>query len=446
MSLSPWDLGGNIVFDFTLYRPRRPSYVFATQMTRQRSESYRHATTSADPAPATPAVSESDPEAMMVSAAVDSIRKKRKNSYKAATQDDDDDEGGGPRGASISASDEDDGRGEGRQPPSSVGNHVGRTGTTGESLMVCTCSPSMTGADILANDASRKGSVHSPSPQPRRSRSSEDTVFAAGRRLGPSSTAAAGLVDDASSFEGGVAVVGRRLPNRAAGNMSRCRYVKNLVVLSLSFILVFTAFRSIQNVQSSLNSAGRLGVIAMGCVHGTMFLTCLFTPVLINRLTLKWTMVLGLLFYLFWIAANFCPHLFTLVPTSIGVGFGQSLSWGAQVNYVQRLVDDYVRSSGETTQQELYKFNGVFLALFQTSHIWGNLLSSLMLTAERVPTEDTAAALMGIYCGVYDICDEPVALISSYNDTTGEGAGVPFHGVSRNSVCCSSRSRSGSKQ
>lgn len=34
---------------------------------------------------------------------------------------------------------------------------------------------------------------------------------------------------------------------------------KNLIVLSLSFLLMFTSFRSIQSLQSSLNSIGRFG-------------------------------------------------------------------------------------------------------------------------------------------------------------------------------------------
>ena len=162
---------------------------------------------------------------------------------------------------------------------------------------------------------------------------------------------------------------------------SRWQYRKNLIVLSISFILIFTAFRSIQNLQSSLNTSGRLGVIAMACVHGTMFLTCLFAPVLINKLTSKWTIVLGLLFYLFWIVANFYPHFYTLIPTSIGVGFGQSLAWGAQITYIQKLAVDYAHLSRELTHQELSKFNGIFLACFQTTHIWGNVISSVMLAS-----------------------------------------------------------------
>lgn len=43
MSLSPWDLGGQMTFNFDLYQPRRGSYVFATRMNRRRNESYRYA-------------------------------------------------------------------------------------------------------------------------------------------------------------------------------------------------------------------------------------------------------------------------------------------------------------------------------------------------------------------------------------------------------------------
>jgi hypothetical protein len=102
-----------------------------------------------------------------------------------------------------------------------------------------------------------------------------------------------------------------------------------LIVLSIAFILIFTASRSIQNVQSSLN--GCLGVISMGCVHLTMAVTCLFSPFIVGKLTVKWTLVVSVLFYLLWIGANFGPHLMTLLPTSLGVGLGQSMAWSAQV-------------------------------------------------------------------------------------------------------------------
>lgn len=311
MSLSPWDLSGNISFDFSLYRPRRPSYVFATQTARQRNESYRHATkhgsASTDPS--------AEPDRTDFIEGI--TRKKRKESYRAATQRTDDIE-------VESASSTRD------------ANHVTVSGSAAEGV-----------------DA----------------------------RL----------------------------------EVSRRRYTKNLIVMSISFVLVLTAFRAIQNLQSSLNAADRLGIVAMTCVHCTMFLTSPFAPSLIEKLGSKWTIVLGMLFYLFWIAANFCPHFYTLVPTSIGVGFGQSLAWSAQIAYMRHLASDYERLAGsEVNHRTLYRFNGVFLACFQTSHVWGNLVSSLALWEEPSSRKSNSELLEegildeGATCGIYDACHEKI--------------------------------------
>ena len=211
---------------------------------------------------------------------------------------------------------------------------------------------------------------------------------------------------------------------RSYDGVSRRRYTKNLIILSLSFVLVFTAFRSIQNLQSSLNANGRLGLVSLSCLHLTMFFTCLFAPLLIDKLSSKWTMVLGMMFYLFWIAANFCPHFYTLVPTSIGVGFGQSLAWSAQVAYMRGLAGDFESASAGPMsvtptsdsgleRSTLFRFNGVFLACFQTSHIWGNLVSSLMLAGVHTSNGKSTAGFPQepesgsfAYCGIYDSCEE----------------------------------------
>ena len=364
MSLSPWDLSGNISFDFSLYRPRRPSYVFATQITRRRNESYRHATKSESNSGDTGGLENVDFIEGMV-------RKKRKDSYKQATQSDEIEMG---------------------HVPIECGNHI----------------------DSISD---------------RITVTIQDSTCHITTGAGPSAISTGGGGPGTEAEQSGCSF---QQPQRecesTTGNISKSqwRYRKNLFILSLSFILVFTAFRSIQNLQSSLNSAGHLGVIAMGCVHGTMFLTCLFAPVLINKLTSKWTIVLGLLFYLFWIAANFYPHFYTLIPTSIGVGFGQSLAWGAQVTYIQKLAVDYADVSQELTQQELYKFNGIFLALFQTSHIWGNLVSSLMLPYSDVKTTSIEDEdFYGMRCGVYDLCEETVPPIA--NISTGNSSFYNYH-------------------
>ena len=350
MSLSPWDLSG-ISFDFALYRPRRPSYLYATQVGRRRNESYRVATKAE--------ANETDEHGPDFIEGM--VNKKRKDSYKKATRQDD----------------------------------IELDNITNMIRANHTSIPEESPASVDTN-ITILGHAHAPN-------SSSVLMSQSGSAPPTDDETVASTITEVD--------IGVDL------TQDTWRYRRNLLVITVSFIMVFSAFRAIQNLQSSLNTQGRLGVIAMACVHGTMFLTCLFAPVLINKLTSKWTIVLGLLFYLFWIVANFYPHFYTLIPTSIGVGFGQSLAWSAQVTYISKLALDYAHLSRQVSEQEAYKFNGIFLACFQTSHIWGNLVSSLVLAKNTEhhsirPTNSTMVhveePVYGVSCGGYDTCKEEV--------------------------------------
>jgi len=101
MSLSPWDLGAEISFDFSLYRPRRDSYVCATddgttQVTRgRRNASYRRATKRSSTSTPTPATSpdyatsglqETGDDEEVERLKLPPVRKKRARSYRAAVR------------------------------------------------------------------------------------------------------------------------------------------------------------------------------------------------------------------------------------------------------------------------------------------------------------------------------------------------------------------------
>ena len=83
-------------------------------------------------------------------------------------------------------------------------------------------------------------------------------------------------------------------------------------------------------------------------------------------------------------------------------------------------------ASPHTEEQQhsaVYRCNGVFLACFQTTHIWGNLVSSLLLShgftrrhdgkagsllvGEQYDEIYTASDGTGAYCGTYDTCSSP---------------------------------------
>jgi len=264
MSLSPWDLGAEISFDFSLYRPRRDSYVYATgsQVARgRRNASYRRATKHPSTSSAHGTVTLQDHTTSgLQSTSGDDVevdrlqlpapRKKRAQSYRAAVRQATGEE-------ELSTVD------VGLDVPSDVSS--------------------------LENEGFKSGS---PTPP-----------------LSPSGLA--------------TPLVGRH------------RSTKNLLVLSVGFVFIFSAFRALQNLQTSVYQ-GRVGALVLTLVHGLALVTGLLAPLVVSRVGPRWSMVLAALVYPLWIASNLCASggaLFYLVllTSSALVGVVQSIAWSAQV-------------------------------------------------------------------------------------------------------------------
>ena len=301
MALTPWDFSG-LGMGFGLYRPRRPSYTFATQYNRQRSESYRYATR----------LDTTDVEEKKEDYIEDVVAKKRKESYLKATR-----------------------------------RH----------------------SDVALNniDHADHGTPGCEDPNKHNSCQKSSVGFAVDDKLKPASTPEEG--EDPSTSEQGSSIP----------SVILFAFKKNLIVLCVSFILIFTSFRAVQNIQSSINGNSSLGIITMSILHGTMFFTCTLAPVIINILTAKWALAFGMLCHLIWFAANFYPSFYTLVPTALLAGVGQGILWTAEVSYVLKLAFDSARVTKDLLEHEMFRFHGIFLACFQTTQIWGNLISSVLL-------------------------------------------------------------------
>ena len=97
------------------------------------------------------------------------------------------------------------------------------------------------------------------------------------------------------------------------------RIYKNVLLVSISFLLLFVAFESMSKLQSSINTVDNLGLWSSVVIYASLILSCLFIPSwIISKLTLKWTMVASILCYSTYIAAQFYPQVkasfFSTVP------------------------------------------------------------------------------------------------------------------------------------
>ena len=72
------------------------------------------------------------------------------------------------------------------------------------------------------------------------------------------------------------------------------RTYKNLVVISVSFLLQFTAFNGMQNLQSSLNTEANIGVNSSSIIYVFLIISSIFLPhPLMSIFGLKWTLVIS---------------------------------------------------------------------------------------------------------------------------------------------------------
>lgn len=74
----------------------------------------------------------------------------------------------------------------------------------------------------------------------------------------------------------------------------RFQTYKNLFILCIAFLLQFTAFGAIGNLQSSLNTEANVGVNSLSIIYAFLIFSSIFLPhPLISLLGLKWTLVMS---------------------------------------------------------------------------------------------------------------------------------------------------------
>ncbi len=162
--------------------------------------------------------------------------------------------------------------------------------------------------------------------------------------------------------------------------LTKRKHRRYLFGLAVAFMLTFTAYGSLQNLQSSLNYDNGLGLASLSVIYGCLTVSCLLAPVVIRALGTKWTIVVGLTSYILYTAANFYPEFYTLIPAAALLGVAAGPLWAAQGTYLTTLaisLSDYINDVPETV---INQFNGIFFLFFQSNQIWGNLLSSVIFS------------------------------------------------------------------
>lgn len=89
-------------------------------------------------------------------------------------------------------------------------------------------------------------------------------------------------------------------------------------------------------------------------------------------------------------SSRLCPFRYTLIPTSILLGLGAAPLWSAQSTYLTVAGNAHAESTGQAGRNVVNKYFGIFFLIYQSSGVWGNLISSLVFGHEPTKGEGRA--------------------------------------------------------
>nr|XP_020826021.1 protein unc-93 homolog A-like isoform X3 [Phascolarctos cinereus] len=177
--------------------------------------------------------------------------------------------------------------------------------------------------------------------------------------------------------------------------------LKNVVIIAIGFLFLFTAYGALQNLQSSLNKEEGLGVTTLSVIYASVILSSMFLPpVLIKKFGCKWTITFSMCCYITFSLGNFYASWFTLIPTAIILGLGAAPLWSAESTYLTTSGNIYAKKTGKLGKDVINQYFGTFYLIFQTSGVWGNLISSLVFQQDPPKGEITKEQLL--FCGAND--------------------------------------------
>ncbi|RUS80840.1 hypothetical protein EGW08_011395, partial [Elysia chlorotica] len=166
----------------------------------------------------------------------------------------------------------------------------------------------------------------------------------------------------------------------------------NIIVLGISFMLIFTAFQTCSMAEVDLYIQMYLGIL-----YAVFAVSNWAAPSFVSVTGPKVAMFIGSLLYFIFVLSFLKPMVWALYLCSVLIGFGAAILWTGQGNYLT------INSTSETVARN----SGIFWALLQCSMLFGNMYSYFVFQGQSEISDSSrtklfialsAAGLLGCVC------------------------------------------------
>nr|XP_042913615.1 uncharacterized protein LOC122273649 [Parasteatoda tepidariorum] len=137
-----------------------------------------------------------------------------------------------------------------------------------------------------------------------------------------------------------------------SNEFTKAGIIKNLVLVSFTFLLSFTASGGLAFLQSTMNK--EVGLICFAVQYACGCIACLFLPkYLIKKFGSKLVLVISMFAYVPYLSSNYYPVFGVMMPASIIAGFASSLVFNSLSTYVNDLSSLYANLCSGNDPQNL---------------------------------------------------------------------------------------------
>ncbi|XP_073282112.1 UNC93-like protein 3 [Primulina huaijiensis] len=157
---------------------------------------------------------------------------------------------------------------------------------------------------------------------------------------------------------------------------------RDVYILSSAFLLIFLAYGAIQNLESTINTEGDLGTTSLGILYLSFTFFSIIASLVVRKLGSKNALILGTSGYWLFTAANLFPSWYTMVPSSLYLGFAASIIWVGQGTYLTSAASKHANDNNLPERTVIGQFNGVFWGMFASHQLVGNLVNLAVLRDE----------------------------------------------------------------
>nr|XP_026689820.1 protein unc-93 homolog A-like isoform X2 [Ciona intestinalis] len=155
-------------------------------------------------------------------------------------------------------------------------------------------------------------------------------------------------------------------PETRERSMSRYLYI-----LGLTAMFIYGSYSGVIGLESSINIEGGLGTTSVMIVFIVSSFSCIFLlPIVIDFLGPKFAIILGELGFVAYIASNFYPSWYTLIPAAVVHGITESGMWAGGSCYVTFLAKKQWEKetrrnedSGRSQEALIYRYFGIYYSM-----------------------------------------------------------------------------------